>query len=108
MKRKIYKAYLISVIALLVVGLILRDEQVLAPTISFAMLVIGADNIVQCVNGYKDQSGLHWSSRLILLFVAVLGMTFWDRSIGQVSTQDSVIVNVEGIFSLVALNCLWP
>lgn len=107
MKGKIYKAYLGSVVALMVVGLILRDKQILAPTISFAMLVMGADDIVQVVKEHKILSGLHWLKGLALILIGVCSMALWD-SIGHATAHASVIVGIEGIFALVALNCLEP
>lgn len=107
MKRKIYKAYLISVIALLAVGLILRNKQLLVPTIAFAMLILGTDNIIQAVIGPKDQASLHWIKGIALLLVGVCSVALCI-SVGHATTQVSVIVAVEGIFAVVALNCLRP
>ena len=107
MKRKIYKAYLISVITLLAVGLILRNKQLLVPTITFAMLVMVADNISQAVIGPKDQASLHWIKGIALLLVGVCSVALCTF-VGHATTQTSIIVAVEGIFAVVALNCLRP
>ena len=107
MKRKIYKAYLISVIALVAVGLILRNKQLLVPTITFAILILGADNIIQAVLGPKDLESLHWVKGIALLLVGVCSLALCT-SIGHATTPTSIIVAVEAIFALVALNCLRP
>ena len=107
MKREIYKAYLISVIALLAVGLILRNKQLLVPTITFATLVMVADNISQAVIGPKDQASLCWIKGIALLLVGVCSEALCT-SVGHATTPTSIIVAVEAIFALVALNCLRP
>ena len=107
MKREIFKAYLISVIALLAVGLILRNKQLLVPTITFAILILGADNIIQAVLGPKDLESLHWVKGIALLLIGVCGLALCT-SIGHATMPTSIIVAVEGIFAVVALNCLRP